>query len=218
MAIINHDRIKAELLHFYCANHWGFDVAAIEFNGRDGLAAVSRTKPDLVLLSLSLPDLDAVSSIRELRSIAPATKIIGQAVRCSDYLLHQLAGTEYHGLILDTEESLVSLGQAIERVRQGTRAISPRIVQHQMALRNEPASFPKLLSHREEQVLVCIAHALTDEEISLQLGFSSTTAVSHRKKIMRKLGIHSTPKLIRYCADKGFNSVFLPAPPADTNP
>lgn len=91
-------------------------------------------------------------------------------------------------------------------MRQGVRAVSPRIVQSQTALRNAPASFPKLLSRREEQVLVCIAHALTDDEIGLQLGFSATTALSHRKKIMGKLGIHSTPKLIRFCADKGFNS------------
>jgi len=157
MAIINHDRIKAELLHFYCSTHWGFDVVSTETNGRDGLAAVGRTKPDLVLLSLTLPDLDAVEAIRQVRTIAPAVKIIGQTVRCTDYLLHKLNGSEYHGLILDTEENLASLGQAIERVREGIRAISPRIVQEQMALRNAPASFPKLLSRREEQVLICIA-------------------------------------------------------------
>jgi len=214
MAIINHDRIKAELLHFYCSTHWGFDVVSTETNGRDGLAAVGRTKPDLVLLSLTLPDLDAVEAIRQVRTIAPAVKIIGQTVRCTDYLLHKLNGSEYHGLILDTEENLASLGQAIERVREGIRAISPRIVQEQMALRNAPASFPKLLSRREEQVLICIAHALSDDEIGLQLGFSFTTALSHRKKIMRKLSIHSTPKLIRYCADHGFDSV----PPPCTNP
>lgn len=218
MAIINHDRIKAELLHFYCASHWGFDVVATEFTGRDGLAAVERTKPDVLLLSLALPDVDAVRVIHDIRTVTPATRIIGQAVQCSDYLLHRLHGAEYHGLILDAEETLVSLGLAIDRVRQGNRAVSPRIVQVQAALRNAPASFPKLLSRREEQVLVCIAHALTDDEIGLQLGFSSTTALSHRKKIMRKLGFHSTPKLIRYCADRGFNSVPPPSPTPRSTP
>jgi two-component system nitrate/nitrite response regulator NarL len=210
MAIINHDRIKAELLHFYCSTHWGFAVVAMELNGQDGLAAVERTKPDLLLLSLSLPDADAANIIRAVRVAAPATRIIGQTVHSTDYLLHRLSGSEYHGLILDTEETLNSLAQAIERVRQGTRAVSPRLIREQIALRNAPASFPKLLSRREEQVLVCIAHALTDDEIGLQLSFSAATALSHRKKIMRKLGFHSTPKLIRYCADHGFNSI----PPA----
>lgn len=161
-----------------------------------------------------LPGMDAVEIIRQVRTVAPAAKIIGQTVRCSDNLLHQLSGIKYHGLIHDTEESLFSLGQAIERVRQGTRAVSPRILQSQVAMRNEPASFPKLLSRREEQVLVCITHALSDEEIGLQLSFAPATALSHRKKIMRKLGIHSTPKLIRFCADHGFNSV----PPPSRNP
>jgi DNA-binding NarL/FixJ family response regulator len=211
MAIINHDRIKAELLHFYCSNHWGFDVVAMEFNGHDGLAAMERTRPDVLLLSLMLPDVDAVATVREIRNRVPGARIIGQAVRCSDYLLHRLSSVEYHGLILDTEETLVSLGQAIERVRQGNRAVSPRILQQQMTLRNAPAAFPKLLSRREEQVLVCIAHAMSDDEISLQLRFSPTTALSHRKKIMGKLGIHSTPKLIRYCSERGFNTVSPPS-------
>lgn len=216
MAIINHDRIKAELLHFYCANHWGFDVVAVELTGQEGLTSVARVKPDFILLSLGLQDADAVDLIRQLRQAAPSAKIVAQVVRCNDYLLHRLAGAEYHGLILDEEETLVSLGQAIERVRSGLRAVSPRITQDQLALRNASASFPKLLSRREEQVLVCIAHALSDDEIGRQLGFSSTTALSHRKKIMGKLGIHSTPKLIRYCADRGFNSV--PPPLASSRP
>ena len=207
MAIINHDRIKAELLHFYCATHWGFDVVAVEFSGNEGLAAVIRTKPDFVLVSLGLHDLGALEIISQVSRVSPASKIIGQTTRCNDYLLHMLTGADYHGLFLDTDESLVSLGQTIDRVRQGLRAVSPQIARCQTTLRTNPASFPKLLSQREQQVLVCIGHALSDDEIARQLNMSSVTAVSHRKKIMGKLGIHSTPKLIRFCADKGFNSV-----------
>lgn len=212
MAIINHDRIKAELLHFYCATHWGFDVVMVELSGCEGLTAVTRTKPDVLLLSLAMPDMEALHLIREIRSRAPMTKIVAHAVSCSEYLLHQLAGSEYHGLLLDTEETLSSLGQAIERSRLGLRWISPRILNEQVSMRNASTSFPKLLSRREEQVLICIAYALSDDEIGVRLGFSSATALCHRKKIMRKLCIHSTPKLMRYCADKGFSNA--PPPPA----
>jgi len=54
---------------------------------------------------------------------------------------------------------------------------------------------------------VCIAHSFSDAEIGTQLGLSSATALVHRRQIMRKLSIHSTPKLIRYAMEKGFNAV-----------
>ena len=98
-----------------------------------------------------------------------------------------------------------SIGHAIEHVRQGYRFTSMRILQGQKALLAEPTAFPKLLSKREQEVLACIAHSLSDDEVAVRLGLSRGTALAHRRKLMLKLGIHSTPKLIRYCAEKGFN-------------
>jgi DNA-binding NarL/FixJ family response regulator len=209
MAIINHDRMKAELLHFYCTTHWGFEVVALEFTGTEGIAAVARTKPDFVLVSLMMMDVQAPELIRRITEVSSASKVIGQAGDCRDYPLHLLAGATYHGLVHGTEESLEALGWTIERVRQGLRSVSPRIAHGQAALRSSPDAFPKLLSKREQEVMVCVAHAMTDEEIGASFQVSASTALSHRKKIMHKLGIHSTPKLMRYCAEKGFNS----APP-----
>lgn len=214
MAIINHDRIKAELLHFYCTAHWGFDVVAVECNGTDGLAAVVRTKPEFVLVSLVLPDLSAPEIIRQIIALSPASRIIGQATRCTEYLLHQLGGAGYHGLFLDVEEGLVPLGRTIERVRLGIRAVSPGIEQRQTALRVNPAAFPKLLSKREQEVLVCIAHCMSDQEIARSLGISKGTALSHRRRLMDKLDINSTPKLIHYCMEKGFNTATPPGLPS----
>jgi DNA-binding CsgD family transcriptional regulator len=143
----------------------------------------------------------------------PVRLLVWPSRKCNEYLVHVIGATGYHALVFSADESLSSLGQVIERVRQGARFISSRLARCQAALWAAPASFPKLLSKREQEVLVCIAHALSDEEIARQLGFAPGTALSHRRRLMSKLGIHSTPKLIRYCADKGFNSVPPPGPP-----
>jgi two-component system response regulator NreC len=79
-------------------------------------------------------------------------------------------------------------------------------------MRTAPDAFTKLLSNREQEVLVCIAHSYSDQEIAQQLGLSRATVLTHRKNIMNKLGISRTPKLIHYCLQKGFNSA-LPPPP-----
>lgn len=210
MVIVGSSRFNAELLHYFSTHYWGFEVVAVELTGIDGVAAAARTKPEFVLASLGLADLCASEVINQLRRAAPAAKIIGIISQCNEYLMHTLGAVEYHGLFFDADESLCSLAQAIERVRQGIRFVSPRIAQCQAALRTTPTAFPKLLSKREQEVLVCIAHSMSNDEIGVQLGFSGTTAISHRKKIMGKLNIHSTPQLIRYCIEKGFNSAHPP--------
>jgi two-component system, NarL family, nitrate/nitrite response regulator NarL len=212
MVIIERSHTKAELLQFFCAAKWGFDIVAVENTGVDGLAAVRRTEPDVILVGLPNLEIDAADIISELRRAAPPAKIVGIISQCSEYLVHSIGATECHGLVYDADESLSALGLAIERVRNGMRSVSARIVQCQTALRTNPSAFPKLLSDREQEVLICIAHSLSDDEIAQQLHVSAETALSHRKKIMRKLNIHSTPKLIGYCMDKGFCLARLPAP------
>lgn len=212
LAIIESNQLKAELLHSYCATQWGFEVVALERTGGDGAAAVQRTQPDLVLASIppQATDCGLAEFIACLRRAAPSAKLILLTAQCDEYLLHTIGAAEYHGLLYEADEGLESLAGAIARVRRGIRTVSTRIAQCQAALRASSAAFPKLLSRREQEVLVCIAHSLSDEEIARQLGTMAGTALSHRKKIMGKLGIHSAPKLIRNCLEKGFGNARLP--------
>ena len=213
MAIIEGSRMKSDLLHSYCTNYWGFDVVAIEHTARAGIAAVAHTKPELVLAAVPSLDLGVVAFVEQLRLVSGASKLILLMAQYNEYLVHILSSTEYDGLVFESAENLCSLGKAIDRVRAGSRFVSTPILQCQSALRDTPAAFPKVISKREEEVLICIAHSLSDEEIGFQLGFSAGTALTHRRTLMAKLGIHSTPKLIRYCAQKGFNSVPMPVSP-----
>ena len=212
LAIIDANRAKAELMHYFCVHHWGFDVVAFEHTGQAGIAAVAQTMPELVLAALTPTDMAMNDFVGGLRAAAPATKLILLTSHCNEYLVHALSGAGYNGLIWEMEEGLASLGARIERVRDGARVVSHGILHCQAALRDAPNAFPKLLSTRHQEVLVCIAHSMSDEEIARQLGVSVSTALSHRQKIMRKLNIHNTPKLIQYCIEKGFSSVPPPTP------
>jgi DNA-binding NarL/FixJ family response regulator len=156
--------------------------------------------------------LDASELVSRLHQTAPAVKIIGLLSQCNEYLLHTLVAVECHGLLFDVEENLGSLADAIKQVRHGVRFVSIRIRQGQAALHTAPTAFPKLLSRREQEVLVCVAHSMPNDEIAVQLGLSAGTVAFHRKSIMSKLNLHNTPQLIRYCIEKGFNSAFLPRP------
>lgn len=210
MAIISRDRMKAELLRYFFTTQWGFEVVSIEFTGADGIAAVIRTKPDIVLVALPLPDLDAAQAVRLIGTSSPNSKIIGLLTQCTEYLLYSLGGTGYQGLISDTDESLTLLGEVIKRGQHGLRTISQCVANCQASLRNDSASFSKLLTDRELEVLGDIARSMSDVEIAGRLGVAIDTVHTHRKMIMHKLNIHTTPKLISYCISKGFNTIQPP--------
>jgi DNA-binding NarL/FixJ family response regulator len=211
LALIHAHRIVADLLQHFCRAYWGFEVVAVEFNGTDGRAAVERDRPELVLVSLTVPDLSAGELIVRLRAAAPAAKFVGLTDQCNEYLVHSATQAGCHGLIYMPEEDLHGLGQIIERVRRDNLAASERIQLVQRTLRTNPTAYPKLLTKTEQKVLVCVAHAMSDEEIGRQLGFTKANARSHLDHIMRKLGIHKATKLIGWCAEKGFNLAPLPA-------
>ena len=213
--IIETNQTRAELLGHYLAGHGEFEIVAMKCTAASGVQAVARCNPDVILVSFAQPDLDVTETIARLRQATEA-KIIGLVPQCSEYLIHLLTNAGCHGLFHEADEGLAGLMRIIERVQQGKHAISASVAKVQLALRMAPTSFPKLLSMREQDALVCIAHALTDEEIGRQMNISVGTALSHRKRIMNKLGIHSTPKLIDFCIEKGFRNAPLPRRFAET--
>ena len=204
LAVIDANRVKAELIRCFFAHRAGLDVVALEHTGRAGIAAVAQTKPELVLAALTPPDIAMGDFVSRLRAAAPAARLILLTSQCNEYLVHTLSAADYHGLVWEAEEGLASLGQLIDRVRNGARVVSPGILRVQATLRLAPNAFPKLLSARHQEVLACIAHSMSDKEIARKMGFSVGTALSHRQKIMQKLNIHTTPKLIQFCIKKGF--------------
>ena len=207
MMVIEENRTKADLWHYCCAAKWGFNVVATCHSGTDGITTARRETPDIILAGLRPSDLALTEYVNGLRKAAPSAKLILVTQQCSEYLVHLLHHLDFHGLVYEPDETLESLALLIEKVRQGHQVLSPAVVRCQTQLRMVPTAFPKLLTKRHEEVLVCIAHSMTDEEIALSLGVSPATALSHRQKIMQKLNVRSTPKLIRYCIEKGFNMV-----------
>src|SRR5204863_8849652 len=102
--------------------------------------------------------------------------------------------------------------EAIAAVAAGGTFFSPVVGRAKARLRNDPNAFTKLLSPREQDILRLLGEGLSNEKVAERVGVSTQTIHSHRRNIMVKLGIHSTPELIRYAMEKGFTR--LRPPPA----
>jgi DNA-binding NarL/FixJ family response regulator len=89
----------------------------------------------------------------------------------------------------------------------GRRYLSSVALRTKATLRSDPAAFSKVLSDHEQVLLGLFGLSLSNDEIAQIAHVTPATAKNYRQIIMAKLGIHSTPHLIRYAAEKGFTRV-----------
>jgi two-component system response regulator NreC len=202
----------AQMLFYFCQRHWGLNVVSLAHTGVHAFEGITRTKPDVILLGLGLPDADSVALAGRINTAVPDARIIVISGTCCDYHLYRLGEVEIHGFVDNAADGLLSLRQAIALVNRGETYFSPRYLQASRRLRRSETAYFKLLSKREQEVLLWIARALSDDEIADQLDISAATAKTHRREIMRKLNVPNTPKLIRYGLDLGMGGHALFAP------
>lgn len=207
LAIIEDYRSLADMLRDMCTRLWGHEVAFVAHTGGSGVELCAQHQPEILLADLGLPDISGVDLIARVRDRSPETKIIVLSSLCNDYTIHRLAETNIHAFVDKVTDGLPMLQRAIEQVVRGGAFFSPHYLAVSERLRRAPDAFNRVLSEREQEILVWIGNSLTDDEIGRRLDITPATVSTHRAAIMRKLDIHSTPKLIRYCTQIGLNSL-----------
>ncbi|AWI10280.1 DNA-binding response regulator [Ereboglobus luteus] len=163
--------------------------------------------PDLILLDLVLPDGDGLALLPEIFARAPGVKVIALSSHIDEVTLHRALGSRVHGILDKNEQPIKVLGEAINTVMAGGQYMSSAVQRLRASLRADPNAFDKILSDREQEALRLIGEGMSNDEVAEKLKISASTAKNHRLNIMAKLGIHSTPQLIRYAIEKGFTRV-----------
>jgi DNA-binding NarL/FixJ family response regulator len=208
VGIVHGNRLSGELLR-QMIGEWNYETVMLEHSVPEGVEQFARTRPDVIVIGHHPPLVDCLGFLSAAKRLGDA-KVIICANRLTEYLVHKLVGLSFHAILEEPSSCVAELHDALVRVRSGSRHLCARFRQLAAELRENPDAFPKLLSPRQEQVLVCIAHELEDAEIGPRLGVSSATAQRHRTDIMRKLGHRRTPRVIRYAIQSGFNDAALP--------
>jgi DNA-binding NarL/FixJ family response regulator len=175
-----------------------FEVVGLAGNGHEAIACARELRPDLVLLDLSMPDLDGLAALPELKAAAPESAVVVlTASGTEDNLLAAIrAGAAGYLLKTEPPERLVDFlrgvarGEAalsgsvaaslLERVREGK--------QHEGGI---PDAVAALLSAREAEVLLLLDEHLATDQIAQRLFISEHTVRSHVKSLLHKLGVSS---------------------------
>lgn len=193
-----------ELLVWACDSAFELESVSQASDAAEGLEKCQTMKPDLVILDLELPDRDGLDLLPDLRSIVSNLKVIALSSHTDDVTVHRIIQSNIDGFVDKNEQPMEMLKTAISSVMEGRRYLSPVIREVWKRMRDEPASFNKLLSDREQEILAFVGRGYTNAEIAEIIGLKVVTVQNHRCNIMTKLDLHSTSHLIRYAMEKGF--------------
>jgi DNA-binding NarL/FixJ family response regulator len=185
------------------------DVVAEAGDGLELLEVLKRSKPHMVIMDISMPNLRGLEAAREVKNLHPGVKILILTMhKDKEYLYHAFsAGAEGYLLKDDADTELLS---AIETIRRGGAYVSPLLSLQLTDLfreRTRPGSGQaragESLTAREEIIVKLIAEGRSSKEVANLLYISIRTVQHHRANIMRKLKVKRTADLVKYAMQKG---------------
>jgi DNA-binding NarL/FixJ family response regulator len=164
-----------------------FQVVGEANDGASALDLVRRIKPDIVLLDINMPGMSGVETVRELHNSETA-KVIMLTISKSDEDLFGAIAAGADGYLLKNAEP-EELRKAILLVNQGMSVLSPQVTRQILrAVNTEQVGYSdSSLSHREMEVLACLAEGLTTAQIAGELYISENTVKTHVRHILEKL-------------------------------
>jgi len=203
----DHTILRAGLRAMLSSNP-DYEIIGEAEDGREAIRGVENNEPDLIILDLSMPRMNGLEAITEIKKISPETKILVLTIHKTDeYILPVLkAGADGYMLKYDTQVELMT---AIKSVLQGKRYLSPgvsqQVVEGYLAgnITIKSDSSWDTLTKREREVLKLIAEGHKNREIADYLCISENTVVKHRANLMEKLDMHNVSALTAYAVRKG---------------
>jgi DNA-binding NarL/FixJ family response regulator len=179
-------------------------------DGHQLLELLKTTKPDMVILDISMPKLRGLEVTHEVKSRYPDIKILILTMhRSKEYLLQALSA-KADGYLLK-EDTDTQLLDAIESIRDGkiflSSLMSEDLSQNLMGfIENSGQSLDDTLSPREKEVLTLLGGGKSSKEIADLLYISPRTVEHHRASINKKLKVKNIVELVKYAIRKGYTS------------
>jgi two-component system, NarL family, response regulator NreC len=164
--------------------------------------------PDIVIMDITMPELNGVQATEQLKHVCPTIKILALSVHEDTSYLRQLLAVGAAGYILK-HAAADDLIQAIRLVAAGGVYLDPALAGHVVARYVQVRAVASALlgaelSERETEVVQRIAQGYSNKEISAQLTLSVKTVETYRARAMDKLGLESRAALVRYALERGW--------------
>lgn len=223
MLVDDHDVVRTGLRSFL-ETQPGLEVIAEAKNGLEALEKAREAKPDIVLMDITMPDMDGIEATLQLKKLYPDCQILVLTVHAdkqyfmkmlsvgaSGYLTKQAAADELVAAIQALAAGHVYLQPALARwlledYQQLAKAVAtPNNIE--VGEKSKDAVTLDILSKRERQVLELVGEGLNNYDIGKKLELSPKTIARHRERIMKKLNLHSRTELVKFSIRTGLISL-----------
>ena len=186
-------------------------IVAEACNGRDAVALAKQHKPDLVVMDISMQELNGIEATAQIMAEVPATKVLILSMHTTEDFVRRAIKAGAAGYLVKDSAPL-DLKMAIAAVLRGEIYLSPRVSRHVVSgfLHGKPhqnESSMDALTARQCEILQMIAEGKSTKQIAFQLEVSIKTVETHRAALMERLDIHDVAGLVLYAVRHGVISV-----------
>jgi DNA-binding NarL/FixJ family response regulator len=204
-------KIMREGLRALLARQKEIEVIAEAESGRGVVELCALLHPDVVVIDISMPDLNGIDATRQIIRDDPQVKVIALSMHSDKKYVKEMLSAGACGYLLK-DAAFEELGTAITAVIKNKTYLSPQItdavVKDYVSEHSPSGSVASTaLSTREREVLQLIAEGKATREIAATLYVSIKTVETHRKQIMDKLGLNSIAELTKYAIREGLTSI-----------
>ncbi len=184
--------------------HPGWEICGEATTGREAVAKAEELKPNIVILDISMPDLNGVDAAKRIKKASPDTEVLIFSAHYSDQLIREILEAGVRGYIVksDSDRDLVIAVESLAKKKPffTSRATEVMLTSFSDGGSKQDISEPlrDRLTTREREIVQLLAEGKSSKEVASSLNISVKTAETHRANIMRKLQIHTVSELVRY--------------------
>ncbi len=183
-----------------------FKVVGEATDGKMGIEKAKTLRPDVILMDISMPNINGLDATRQIKSKYPEIQILALSIHRSDKYFFEMLRAGASGYILKTAR-IRDLLEAIRVVNKGQVFLYPEIAVKLVRgyLNLSEWENETILSPREKEILSLMAEGYSNKDIAEKLVISPSTVNSHRRNLMSKLGLNNRHELIEYVRKRDFN-------------
>ena len=200
--------ILRDSLSFMLGAQPDIEVIGGASTGREAVEMACRLAPDVVIMDISMPELNGIEATVQIAEMCPQARIIILSMQgTSEHLYRALQAGAFGYLLKDSAGKM--LVEAVRAVHAGNRYFSEdmtHLLVHEFVQQRVRGAMPsplERLSAREREVLQLVVEGKSSTEIAEQLALSPKTVDTYRSRLMSKLGIKDVPGLVKFAVQHG---------------
>ncbi len=209
--LVDDHKITREGLRSLLQNQSDIEIVGEAGDGNTAVRLARKLAPDVVVMDISMPDLNGIDATRMILSEMPTIKVIALSMYSDRRFVVGMLKAGVSGYLLK-DCAFEELSKAIKSVLKGKTYMSQQISDTVMRdyakhLARTDESESSVLTDREREVLQLIAEGMTTKQIAARLYVSVKTIETHRRQVMEKLNIHSIAELTKFALKEGLTTL-----------